>query len=122
MENQKEYATILSVRALKGMSAIPWNLNFGDNVAKARQLKREWIAVCRKRGQTTIGFKKSEPNVELKKKRPSKKSDKVVMDLIGELDFEDESIALIKWRNFEVKTLVAIKGGMDREFSKKAIK
>ena len=42
------------------------------------------------------------------------------MDLVGESDPKDESVTLVKWRDFEVETLIAIREEMDGEFSRQA--
>ena len=47
-----------------------------------------------------------------------KKGDKKNMIEIGESEEEEEEMTRIKWKDFEVHHLIAIRGEMDEEFTK----
>jgi hypothetical protein len=93
-------------------------------LAAARALNGEDVPTSKKRGRPSKGGKASAPPKKKKcsTKKTTKKATKEVVDLDGGSSSEGEGSAPIKWRDYEVVTLIAIWGGMEEEFSRCAIK
>ena len=67
-----------------------------------------------------VGRKKGRVTKETTKKM--KKCDKMNTIEIDESEEEEEEITIIKWKDFEVHHLIAIRGEMDKEFKRTANK
>jgi hypothetical protein len=90
----------------------------------ARALNGENVPTSKKRGRPSKGGKASAPPKKKKcsTKKTTKKATKEVVDLDGGSSSEGEGFAPIKWRDYEVETLIAIRREMEEEFSRCAKK
>ena len=89
--------------------------------AAAKALTGEDVPTSKKRGRPSKGGKTSAPPTKKKSQKTTKKAAKEVVDLGGDSSSEEEG-STRKWRDYEVETLIAIRGEMDEEFSRCAKK
>jgi hypothetical protein len=78
------------------------------------KVKREEAAA---KGPQLVARKKARATPA--KEKAKKKGEKTVIELGSD---EEEEVAVVKWKDIEVETLIAISGKMEKEFSKTANK
>ena len=88
--------------------------------AAVKALNGEDVPVVKKRGRPPKGGKTNAPAKKKKMEITTKKATKEVVNLAGS-DSEEEN-ASRKWRDYEVETLISIRGEMEEEFSRCAKK
>jgi hypothetical protein len=89
-------------------------------VEDSREMSMREEAENVSRKEADIGKKKRGRPVGAKSKAAPKKKAKVVEVDLGDSEGEEE--APIKWRDYEIETLIAIRGEMEEEFAKSARK
>jgi hypothetical protein len=84
--------------------------------AAVKALNGEDVPVVKKRGRPPKGGKTNATAKKKKMEITTKKATKEVVNLAGS-DSEEEN-ASRKWRDYEVETLISIRGEMEEEFSR----